>query len=80
VRETAPGYGDATPGGYRRRDWREYDRALCLIPRDVLDFIYATQPKEWDRLTNRPVQAVSAVLLMREARAVEDGGGTPCPA
>lgn len=28
----------------------EYDRALCLIPRDVLDFVYATQPKGWARL------------------------------
>jgi len=42
VRESEPGYGDWAPGGYRRRSQADYDRSLCLLPRDVLDFIYAT--------------------------------------
>jgi len=50
VRETAPLYGDMIPGGYHKRLPEEYDRKLCLIPRDVFDFIYATQPKEWEKL------------------------------
>ena len=50
VRETSPSFGDAPPGGYRRRRPEEYDRALCLLPRDVLDFVLATQPKEWKKL------------------------------
>ena len=33
-------------GGYRRRETTDYDKELCLIPKDVLDFIYATQPKD----------------------------------
>ncbi|OLD42091.1 MAG: hypothetical protein AUI83_19815 [Armatimonadetes bacterium 13_1_40CM_3_65_7] len=46
VREVAPPDGpEWTPGGYRRRTPEEYDRELCLIPGDVLDFVYATQPK-----------------------------------
>ena len=32
-------------GGYRRREPTDYDKELCLIPKDVLDFIYATQPR-----------------------------------
>jgi type I restriction enzyme R subunit len=35
------------PGGYRKRLPEDYDRALCLLPRDVVDFVLATQPKEW---------------------------------
>ena len=46
VRETSPPYGDTPPGGYRKRQPEEYDRALCLLPRDVVDFVLATQPKE----------------------------------
>jgi len=50
VHETAPPYGDTPPGGYRRRSPEDYDRTLCLLPRDVLDFVLATQPKEWKKL------------------------------
>lgn len=32
-------YGEGPPGGFRRRQQEDYDRALCLIPRDVLDFL-----------------------------------------
>ena len=42
--------GDFTPGSYLRRAPEQYDRTLCLIPEDVLDFVYATQPKEWEKL------------------------------
>ena len=43
-------FGATPPGGYRKRTPEEYARRLCLVPRDVLDFIYATQPKEWEKL------------------------------
>lgn len=32
-------------GGYRKRSAADYDRTLCLLPGDVVDFLYATQPK-----------------------------------
>ncbi len=35
------------PGGYYKRTSDDYDRGLCLIPSDLLDFIKATQPQEW---------------------------------
>ncbi len=58
IHHPAPLYGpgtsnltpdDVAPGGYRKHLSEEYDRALCLIPEDVLNFIYATQPKEWEK-------------------------------
>lgn len=37
--------------GYISRPHEEYDRDLCLDPKPLLDFIMATQPKEWQKLT-----------------------------
>ena len=51
VRESPPTYGDdPLPGGYRKRRPEDYDRRLCLLPTDVVDFLLATQPKEWEKL------------------------------
>ncbi|MGH2398140.1 MAG: hypothetical protein ACRDFW_14440 [bacterium] len=75
VREIALPYGpDWMPGGFRRRRADEYDRALCLIPQDALDFIYATQPKEWDRLKQHYGADVKDRFLKRLAREVETRG------
>lgn len=50
-----PPLGDHPPGGYRKRQSTDYDRALCLLPQDVVDFVLATQPKEWQKLAqHRP--------------------------
>ena len=45
-------------GGYRKRTPEDYDRALCLLPRDVIDFVLATQPKEWQKLEQHHGAAV----------------------
>ncbi len=37
------------PGGYRKRNSTDYNRDFCLIADDVFDFIYATQPEEWEK-------------------------------
>ena len=50
VHLTTGTYGDMVPGRYRKRTMEEYDRDLCLIPRYLLDFVYATQPREWEKL------------------------------
>ncbi len=74
VRETTPPYGDAVPGGYRKRAAADYDRALCLVPRDVVDFILATQPKEWEKLKQHHGAAVKEQFLKRLAREIERRG------
>ena len=75
VRETPPPYGDTPPGGYRRRKPEDYDRALCLLPRDVVDFVLATQPKEWQRLEqHHGKQAVREQFLRRLAAETERRG------
>ena len=51
LRESPQPYGDdPLPGSYRKRRPEDYDRALCLLPADVVDFLLATQPKEWEKL------------------------------
>ena len=50
ISETAPNFTNFIPGGYRKRRPDQYDRHLCLDPDAVLDFIYATQPEEWEKL------------------------------
>lgn len=50
VREVATIDGDYIPGGFRKRTPEDYDRALCLIPQDLFDFLYITQPREWEKL------------------------------
>lgn len=50
IREASPPWGDYAPGGYRKRKPEHYDRALCLDPEVVYEFIVATQPKEWEKL------------------------------
>ena len=74
VRETPPPYGDTPPGGYRKRGPEEYDRALCLLPRDVVDFVLATQPQEWKKLEQHHGAAVKDQFLKRLAGEIERRG------
>lgn len=62
------------PGGYRRRGSEEYDRPLCLLPRDVADFVLATQPKEWERLKQHYGAAVKEQFVKRVAAETERRG------
>jgi type I restriction enzyme R subunit len=75
VRETPPPYGDTPPGGYRKRKPEDYDRTLCLLPRDVVDFVLATQPKEWKKLEqHHGKEAVREQFLKRLAAEIERRG------
>jgi type I restriction enzyme R subunit len=69
ARETLSPYGDA-PGGYRRRRPEDYDRTLCLLSRDVEDFVLATQPREWQRLAQHHGAAVKEQFLARLAAEI----------
>lgn len=86
VAEAIVPYGGALPGGYRKRVPEEYNRSLCLIPRDVLDFLLATQPKEWETLKQHYGADVKQLFLARLSRsrfrrraALEAGAGTDSP-
>lgn len=74
VEETMEPYGDWAPGEYLKRRPEDYDRNLCLVPRDVLDFIYATQPKEWEKLTQHHGSEVKERFLKRLSREIKNRG------
>ncbi len=69
-------YGDdgMQPGGYLKRRPQDYDRALCLLPNDVLDFVLATQPKEWQRLSQHYGAQVKERFLKRLSSEIERRG------
>jgi len=71
--ETAP-YGEFPAGGYRKCPPEEYDLSLCLLPRDVIDFVLATQPKEWEKLKQHYGAAVKEQFLKRLSREIERRG------
>jgi type I restriction enzyme R subunit len=74
VRETTQPYGEFTPGGYHKRRHEEYDCALCLLPCDVIDFILATQPKEWKKLEQHHGGQTREKVLSRLASEIERRG------
>lgn len=67
-------HGEYTPGGYYRREQVDYDRTLCLIPGDVMNFIYATQPREWEKLVKLHGKDAKERLLKRLASEVQKRG------
>ena len=69
-------YGDPSmrPGGYRRRRAEEFDRTLCLLPGDVVDFVLATQPKEWQRLTQHHGSEMRERFLKRLSSEISRRG------
>ena len=59
---------------YHKRNPEQYDRALCLLPQDVLDFVLATQPKAWKQLTQHHGAAVREQFLQPCRREIERRG------
>lgn len=74
VRQAPESLGENAPGGYHKRWQQDYDRGLCLIPRDALDFILATQPKEWGKLKEHYGAEVKERFLKSLSRAIERRG------
>jgi type I restriction enzyme R subunit len=56
--------------GYRKRLPEEYDKSLCLIPDEVIQFIKATQPQAFEKLEKQYGADTSQKLLERIAREV----------
>ena len=74
VREHLAPYGEGSPGGYHRRAPDEYDKKLCLLPRDLLDFVVATQPKTWSRYQQHHGSASKDQLLLRVSKEIDKRG------
>jgi hypothetical protein len=74
LQEPVPPWSDTPPGGYRKRLPEEYDRIHCLLPCDVVDFVLATQPKEWLRLAEHYGTAVKERFVRRLASEIERRG------
>ena len=74
LRERPVPFGESPPGGYRKRRPEDYDRALCVLPRDVIDFVLATQPKEWEKLKQHHGATIREQFLHRVAAEIERRG------
>jgi type I restriction enzyme R subunit len=68
------GEGAYTSGGYNKRAPETYDKSLCLIPKDVLDFVLITQPKEWDKLKKNAPNETEPHFLNRLADEIKKHG------
>lgn len=60
--------------GYIRRTSAEYDKALCLIPEETIDFIKTSQPKAYERLQKQYGDETSDRLLARISRQLNRYG------
>lgn len=72
--ERRSAYLDMKPGGYNKRSGEDYDPNLCLIPRDALDFVLATQPQEWEKLTQHHGELVKERFLKRLSSEIRNRG------
>ena len=66
--------GAYIPGGYHRREPSDYDKELCVIPKDVVGFISATQPKEWQKMLAQHGAEAKPTLLKRLASEIHKHG------
>src|SRR5215212_9363778 len=61
--------------GYVKRDpTKDYDRTRCLDPEALFDFIYATQPEEWEKLKVQHGEEVKERFLRRLVKEIETRG------
>ena len=66
-------FGPAS-GGYLKRGAADYDRGLCLIRGDALNFVLASQPREWERLRQHHGDDVEERFLIRLASEIARRG------
>lgn len=60
--------------GYTKRDPAKYDRARCLDPDMLFDFLFATQPKAWEKLKGQHGDQVKERFLKRLVNEIETRG------
>ena len=59
---------------WKKRQPKDFDRQRCILPNDVLDFILATQPKEFEKLENMQPGEAREGLLHRISQEVNNRG------
>ncbi len=74
VADAVPRFGEGSSGGYQRRLAADFDVGLCLLPKDVSDFVLATQPREWERLKQHHGAEAKDRFLKRLAAEVDKRG------
>jgi type I restriction enzyme, R subunit len=74
AREPESSDGKYIGGGYKKQLPQEYDKARCLVPQDVLDFILITQPKEWEKLKKSYSGDVKTHFLDRLSEEIRQHG------
>lgn len=74
LRERSVVEGAYVSGGYHKHTSDNYNKSLCLIPQDVLDFILITQPKEWDKLKKNAPNETESHFLDRLADEIKKHG------
>jgi len=74
LKEGGTAKGEFQFGGYNKRNSKDYDQDLCLIPDDVVSFLQATQPKEWTKLKKLYKQETKAHFLRRLSSEINKRG------
>ncbi|HVA49607.1 MAG TPA: type I restriction endonuclease [Pirellulales bacterium] len=65
---------DLVTAHYVQRPPAAFDKALCLDPGPLVDFVEATQPKEWKKFVEQHREAARDQLLKRVADAITADG------
>src|SRR5262245_42169080 len=66
---------DLVRAHYRERSPTAYDKALCLDPGPLIDFIQATQPQEWQKFIDQHgLEDAKPAFLKRVSQAIETDG------
>lgn len=65
---------DLTASGYFKRESDAYDKTLCLIPDDVVNFLIATQPAKWEAYQKQHGSSVKDTLLSKIKDEIDKRG------
>ena len=65
---------DLTAAHYLQRQPSAYDKALCLDAGPLIDFIQATQPKEWQKFVEQHGESARDAFLRRVSQAIDSDG------
>src|SRR5438128_2248241 len=65
---------DMAKSHYVQRQPSAFDKALCLDPGPLIDFVQATQPKEWAKYVQQHRADARDTFLKRVAEAIEADG------